>query len=180
MVWIQSLWEYSLVHGLNSIIICWSHHTPSLLYFTPSHWTARLHDSSYICIWQVGGKKGAYKFLPAWLSPAVLEAGLTLAGQIKRCPRKYFCSCEREGAGLLLRSMMSLINGHNLLLWQKNRSEGATSFETVIWGVIKERIFTHSRQAMAEFPGASFGQPDPPSLSRNKGKKRSHEDDARV
>ena len=85
----------------------------------------------------------------------------------------YFCSCEREGAGLLLRSMMSLINGHNLLLWQKNRSEEATSFETVI----KERIFTHSRQDMAEFPGASFGQPYPPSLSRNKGiKKRSHED----
>ena len=73
----------------------WSHHTPSLvsqLYFTPptgNNPTARLHDSSYICIWQVEGKKDdAYKTLPTWSSPVVVEAGLTLAGQRFSTPER--------------------------------------------------------------------------------------------
>ena len=65
-----------------------------------------------VAIYAYSGKKDAYKFLPAWSSPAVLEAGLTLAGQIKRCiytPGRIF-SARVRGRGLLLSSMTSLIN----------------------------------------------------------------------
>ena len=47
-----------------------------------------LHDYMTVAIYAYGKWEGAYIFLPALSSPAVLEAGLTLAGQIKRYPRK--------------------------------------------------------------------------------------------
>ena len=53
-------------------------------------------------------------------------------GRPEIVPGRYFSSGEKEGAGLLLCSMMSPINGHNLLLWQKNRSKEDTSFGSVI------------------------------------------------
>ena len=90
---------------------------------------------------------------------------------------------EEEGGGtatsICSSSMNDVINSPNLLLWQKNRSKEATRFTTVIWGGDQEADVLYLTsilvRAMAEFPGASFSQPDPPPSSRNEGKKRLHE-----
>ena len=46
-----------------------------------------------------GEREDAYKILPAWSFPAVVEAGLPLAGQRLSTPGRYFSSGKGRGWG---------------------------------------------------------------------------------